>query len=151
MNRTARSILSFLLCATGSILFAQQPAQSKPVDPAVAKQLHDALETRNLDQIDLGQAQATVMQRNPLAKRANETLMRIVNSDDEVKKSQTQLDADQKKLVDEVKKDCNTSGPDGSWDFDFNQNLCVQTKKPEAKPAPAKPEPAKTVPLPPTK
>jgi hypothetical protein len=34
MSRITRSILSFLLCATGAVLFAQQPAPTPPAKPA---------------------------------------------------------------------------------------------------------------------
>jgi len=105
----------------------------KALTPAQAKELQDAVEARNLDDIDFNQAQQTVLQRNPLAKRAYDTLQRIVNSDEDVKTAKTKEDADQKAVVDKLAALRKLQGLDASWDYNLQAGQWVQT-------APAKPQ-----------
>ena len=103
----------------------------KALTPPQAKELQEALESRNLDDIDLGQAQQTVLQRNPLAKRAYDTLQRIINSDDDVKSARTKEDADQK-IIDAkmaaFRKEQNL-GPE--WDYNVTAGQWIQTTPPK--------------------
>jgi hypothetical protein len=113
------------------------------VKPEQVKELHDALEMLQLDQLAVQSAQSTVTQTDPVAKRALEILKNATESAPEVKKAQEQLNADRNALLAKIDKLRTDLKLGKNWDWNFDIGKFVQTSQPAAAPKPT-PAPAKT-------
>lgn len=115
------------------------PNAGKAATPEQVKELKDALNLYQLDELSIQTAQGAFVQIDPVAKKAMAILTEAMASAPEVKKAKDQSEVDRKALlakIDELRK---SMGLDASWDWDFNQGKFVQGKPTPAAPTAPKP------------